>query len=164
MALAVSLRFSFVDAKGKTSFTKVNVPNGFAISDYIEFGQGIAQLMTNISEGQITGASATFGLDISGAGLKAVASGLADAGQKAFFIFRSAVAGFTKRMFVPTLSELKVSAGSDDIDQADVDVAAFITAMEDGIVVTGGTISPTDSRAQDLVAVSSAKENFLNRS
>lgn len=164
MPLAVSIRFSFVDNKGKTSFTKINVPNGFSIANYIEFGQGMAQLLTNISEGQITGASATFNMDLSGAGLKSVASGLADAGQKAFFIFRSAVTGFTKRMFVPTLSELKVVAGSDDIDQADLDVAAFITAMEDGIVVTGGTISPTDSRAQDLVAVSSAKENFLNRS
>lgn len=164
MALAVSVRFSFVDAKGKTSFTKVNVPTGFTIANYIEFGQDFAQLLTNISEGQITGASATFALSLSGLGLKTVVSGVADAGQKAFFIFRSAVTGFTKRLFVPTLSELKVTAGSDDIDQADVDVAAFITAMEDGIVVTGGTISPVDSRAQDLVAVSSAKENFLKRS
>lgn len=164
MALAVSVRFSFVDAKGKTSFTKVSVPTGFSIADYVEFAQDMSQLLANITEGQLTGASVTFGLDLSGLGLKAVASGLADAGQKAFFIFRSAVTGFRKRLSIPTLSELKVVAGSDDIDQADVDVAAFITAMEDGVVVTLGTIAPTDSRAQDLVAVSSAKETFLNRS
>lgn len=160
MALAVSIRIDFTDSKGKSSFTKVRVPNGFSISDYLEFAEAISQLMTNMSVAQVTSASVSVALDLSGATIRAVATNVADVAQKAFFQFSSALAGFRKRMRIPTLDETKVPVGTSSIDQADVDVAAFITAMEDGIVTTGGTIDPVDARGNDLVSVSIAEEVF----
>ena len=163
MGLAISVRFDFVDNKGKPSFTKVRVPLGFTISQYIEFGQGMAQLMANISTGQITRASFCAGLDLSGATIKGTPSGLSDIAQKGLFGFSTSVAGFRTKMKIPAISETKVVAGSDTIDQADVDVAAFITAMENGIVVTGGTISPTDQRENDIVSTDYSRELFRKK-
>lgn len=160
MPLAVSVRFDFVDSKNKTSFTKVRVPNGFALTDYQAFAVAMAQLMTNISVCRITRASVCIGLDLSGATLRAVATGTSDIAQKAFFQFRSVVPGFFNRVKIPTLNETKVPVGSDAIDQADVDVAAFTAAMTSGLTVTGGTIQPTDDREQDLTAVAFARELF----
>jgi len=163
MVLAVSLRLDFIDNKGKTSFTKVKVPNGFSISDYGEFGVAMGQLLANISTGRISNVSFSVGIDLSGATIKAVASGLSDIAQKAFFGFSTAVAGFRTKMKIPALSEVKVVVGSDTLDQADADVAAFISAMEVGIVVTGGTIQPTDIRENDVISTDYAREIFRKK-
>lgn len=164
MPLAVRFRFDFIDGKGKTSFTKISVPTGFSIAQYVEFGQAMGQLIATISAGQVTGASATVSLDLSTATLKSVISNVSDAGQKGYFKFASAVTGFARKIFLPTFREDMIVAGSDSIDTTDTDVAAFVAAMEDGIVVTGGTISPTDNRSNDLAVLTTAKEMFRARS
>ena len=96
----------------------------------------------------MTRASFCFGLDLSTATIKGAPSGVSDVFQKGLFQFNS-LNGFTS-MRLPAISETKVVVGSDAIDTSDADVAAFITAMEDGIVVTGGTISPSDYRVGDI--------------
>lgn len=158
MALAVSVRFDMIDAKSKTSFTKVRVPTGFTISQYIEFAQAMAQLITDMSNCTVTRAGITFGIDISGLGLKVAAAVLADVYEKARFQFNTAVAGFKAFFRLPGYDETKSVTGSDAVDQADPDVAALIAAYEDGIVVTGDTISPTDSRGNDITAIQFARE------
>jgi len=160
MALAVSIRFDFVDAKGKTSFTKVRVPNGFSIVAYGEFAAAMAQLITDLTQSRLTSASFSVAVDLSSATIKATAGVLSDIAQKAMFGFSTAVAGFRTKFKLPALNETKVTAGSDAINQSDVDVAALITAMENGIVVTGGTISPTDQRGNDITSTDYAKELF----
>jgi hypothetical protein len=122
MALAVSVRFDFQDQKGKTSFTKVRVPNGFSIAQYTEFAQ-------------------------------------ADVEEIGAFQFET-VGGFPVYCNIPGILETVVAAGSDDIDQSDVDVAAFITAMETGIVVTGDTVSPTDVGEDSINNTVYARERF----
>lgn len=163
MALAVSMRFDFIDAKGKTSFTKVRVPLGFVIADYVEFGQGMAQFLANISTGKITQTSFCVGMDLSGSTIKAVASGLSDIAQKALLGFSTIVAGFRTKLKLPAISEAKVVVGSDTLDLADPDVAAFVSAMEVGIVVTGGTIQPTDIRLNDVSVLDYAREFFRKK-
>jgi hypothetical protein len=163
MALAVSVRFDFQDQKGKTSFTKVRVPNGFSIAQYTEFAQAMGQLFANLSSARVTGASFCVGLDLSGSTIKAVASGISDIAQKALIGFSTIVAGFRTKLKLPAFSETKVISGSDDIDQSDVDVAAFLTAMENGIVVTGGTVSPTDIRENDVVSTDYSREYFRKK-
>jgi len=160
MALAVTVRYDFVDEKNKTSFTKIRVPTGFSIAQYVEFGIAMAQFVANISSCTITGGSITFGIDLSGLGLKTAANSLADIAQKAYFAFNSAVTGFKKRLRIPTFDEAKVNAGTDSIDTVDAAVAAFTTAMTNGIVVTGGTIQPSTERGQDLTSLSEAREVF----
>lgn len=163
MALAVSVRFDFVDDKGKTSFTKVFVPTGFSIAQYVEFAQGMGQLLANASICRLTRASVVFGLNLSTATIKIAALTVSDVAQKAFFQFRTAVSGFFARMKIPALKETLVNPGSDSIDQSNASVAAFITAMENGIVVTGATISPVDDRGNDIVDTTIAREVFRKK-
>lgn len=163
MALAVTVNIQVQDSKGKTSGTKIRVPTGFSIAQYIEFAQAIMQLIANMQVGVITGGSISFGLDLSGLGLKTVANVLADTAQKGYFSFASAVTGFFKKLRIPTFREDLVSVGSDAIDTTSTEVAAFVAAMENGIVVTGGTISPCTERVQDLVALTDAREVFRRK-
>ena len=163
MVLAVSIRYGFVDEKNKPSFTKVRIPNGFTLAQYTEFAQGSAQVLANASTGRVTSASICIGLDISGATLKATALTGADVFQKAFIQFNTAVAGFRARLKMPTLNETLVVAGSDALDQTAPAVAAFISAYEDGVVVTGGTIAPCDDRENDVTALGIAKQLFRKK-
>ena len=158
MALAVNIRFDFIDDKGKTSFTKVRVPTGYTIANYVEFAQGAAQVLADMSNAQITNVSLTFGLDLSGQGLRTVASTVSDIYQKIRFQWTTALAGFQAMFSVPATSESKIVTGSDAVDEVDVDVAAFITAVEDGIVVTGGTMNFVDSRGNDITALQFGRE------
>lgn len=160
MALAVSIRFDFVDGKGKTSFTKIRVPNGFSVAQYTEFAQAMCQLLTNLTQASITRAGFSVGLNLSTATIKATPNVFSDIAQKVMFGFSTALAGFRTKVKLPALNEDKVTTGSDAINQADPAVAAFIAAMENGIVVTGGTISPTDQRGNDINNTDYAKELF----
>jgi len=163
MVLAVSIRFDFQDQKGKTSFTKVRVPNGFSIAQYSEFTVAMGQLLANLSSARVTRASFCVGLDLSGSTIKAVASGISDIAQKAILGFSTAVTGFRTKLKLPAFSETKIITGSDAVDEADLDIAAFVTAMENGIVVTGGTVSPTDIRENDIVSTDYAREFFRRK-
>lgn len=164
MALAVAIRIDFIDDKGDTSFTKIRVPVGNTIAQYQEFAVAFCQFVANASACQITGASVTFGIDLSGLGLKAAAASVADVFQKGYFAFTSAASGFFKRFRIPTFSETKVSAGSDNINTVDADVAAFIAANTNGIAVTGPlTIQPMTERGHDLTALSEAREVFRKK-
>lgn len=160
MAIAITVRFDFIDAKGATSFTKVRVPTGFTIAQYTEFVQAAGQLFANITTGRITRASFCFGIDLSGATIKGVPSGLSDVAQKAIVGFSTSVSGARTKLKIPAISEVLVVAGSDALDQADPAVAAFLAAMENGIVVTGGTVAPSDGREQDIVSTDYAREYF----
>lgn len=163
MALAVSLRVDFVDAKNKKSFTKIRIPTGFALADYIQFGQGAAQVIANASDAQITGASVCFAVDLSGLGLRTVAIAVSKVARKAVFRFRTAVTGFFAQTIIPTLNETKVGTGSEDIDQIDLDVAALTSALEDGVLVGPTTVTFTNDREMDITALSTAKERFRRR-
>lgn len=160
MPLAITVRYSMIDDKGKTSSTKVRVPNGFSIAQYVEFVQGMGQFLSNISACQITKAGFSVGIDLSGLGLQALPASIADVAQKGYFAFRSAATGFFKRLRIPTFDESKVNAGSDTIDTVDADVAAFNGAMASGIVTSGGTIQPQTERGDDLTTLQEAREVF----
>lgn len=162
MAFAVTARFDFLDDKNKTSFTKVRVPTGLSITDMLEFAQAMAQLLANLSAGQITRASISIGLDLSAATIKPVIiSQAADTLKKGFFQFKAALdARFKMRMKIPAFSETKIVAGSGEVNQVDAAVAAFMTAMEDGIPVTSATIQPTTNRANDIDSLDFAREIF----
>lgn len=157
MALAITIRFDFQDEAGKKSFTEVNVPTGFTIANYIEFAQDMGQLIADMSAGTLTSASISINLSLAGASLKAVANTGAFVAEKAHYIFNSIVSGFQKLFKIPARIETDEVAGSDALDQSDVGVAAFVSLIEDGAVVTGTTLLFTDTYMQDLVALESAR-------
>lgn len=163
MGLAISMRFDFVDDKGDNSFTKIRVPTGFAIADYIEFGQAVAAQFVLVGKARITRASIVVNVSLGGLGLKTVASSVSSVAKKLYLQFSTAVTGFLGKTLIPALSEDLVTAGSDDVDQTDPDVAALVTGYEDGIVVTAGTMQFTNGRGHDMVALQVGKEQFRRR-
>jgi len=163
MALAITMRFDFEDDKGKSSSTKIRLPSGFSIANYVEFGQAAAQLLVNASTGSLTGATITFNVSLDALGLKTVPSAVSKVARKLYLQFTTAVTGFLGKTLFPSLAESKVISGSDDVDQADVDVAALVSALEDGIAVTLGTMTFTNGRGHDLVTATDAKEQFRRR-
>jgi len=163
MALAVSVRFDFVDGEGEKSFTKIHVPTGFTIAQYTEFAQAMGQLLANLSDGAITGASFCVGINLSGATIKALVTTGADIAQKAMFGFGTILAGFRTKLKLPAFRTALITSGSDSVNQAHADIVAFTSAMENGIVVTGGTISPTDLRGNDVDSLNYARELFRKK-
>jgi len=156
MALAVTVNFTMVDSKGKSSITKVRVPSGFSVSQYTEFAVAMAQVIANLSDGGITNISVGIPLSLSGATIRAVAGLAADVAKKALLQAGSAVAGLFARFTIPTYDEAHSTTGSDEIDQADPDVAALIAIYEAG----AGGASPIDLRGNNLTDVTLAREIF----
>jgi hypothetical protein len=160
MALAVSLNFTVLDAKGKSSITKIRVPTGFSVTQYAEAASALAQLIANLSEGAITDVSVSLPLSLSGATIRATALGIADVAKKALFVARTAVAGLFTKWNFPTYDEVNSVAGSDDVNEADTEVAAMIAILEDGINVSGTIVTPRDARGNLIDSVSEAREIF----
>lgn len=158
MALAVTLQINFRDAKNKRSSTDIKIPTGFSIAQYQEFAVAACQVVANSNMGEIVSASLNFGLDLSGLGLKTVITTFADVAVKAFQGFRSAVTGLQRRLKVPTFDETFMIAGTDQIDTAATEVAAWISYLEDGSDVGGTTIQPVDKRGNDLTTPTFSRE------
>lgn len=164
MALAVSLRIDFIDSKKKASFTKIRLPTGRTLADYKDFGEQICQLFLNAGTGRITNASVCFGVDLSGAGLSTNASSVSKVTRKGNFRFFTASSGFLAKVRVPSIAESKVVSGSDDLDQGDADVIAYVDDLVNGVTVTGGTMTFTNGRGHDITALKAVKERFQRRS
>lgn len=158
MALAFTAQIDFVDAKNKSSFTRIRIPTGLTIAQYTSFIQDAAQALTDISGCIVTGASLNLALDLAGASLGSAAAAAANIATKGFFKIRSAVSGFFGKFSLPTFDEDNlVIAGSDQIDLADTAVATFVTLVETG----DGTVVPCDKYGNDLTDVDIAREIFM---
>lgn len=161
MAYAVSFIFSMRDAKNKTTRVPIRVPNGFSIAQYVEFGQAAAQIIAALSTCQITSVQASLRLDLAGSTIRATAQAISDIFERAIITVNSSIAGLYARFFVPTLDDTKVLTGTDQIDLTDVDVAAYVALIEDGLDLGGSVfIQPVDLRGNDLADVNSAREVF----
>lgn len=152
--------FTIRDNKGKTSTTEVKIPTGISMANMIEFAQDLAVLFDAITIGQIVGVGIGISIDISALGLTGAPGSTADVEEKGQFQFLTD-GGYYTTVNVPCLSDTDVIAGSDTIDQTDVDVAAFIAAMTGGIELTDlTTVEPCDSREDDIVSLVYARERF----
>lgn len=158
--LAVSLIFTFRDAKKKESQTKVRVPTTFSFAQYIEFAQAAAQILANMSTAELVAVAVAFGLDLSAASLRSVATQFSDVFQKALLVVNSVVAGLRARFNIPTFDEANLIADSDVLDPVDAEVAALITLIEDGLMDGGIPIVPVNSRNDALAEVTLAVEKF----
>lgn len=158
--VTVSFTYSFVDDAGKTSSTKIRVPLvGMTLVDISEFGLASAQVLADLSSCKLTKTTACVGVDLTGLGLRAVATATSDIAHKALVMIRSSIGAFT-RMIIPTFNESFQVPNSDQVDTADASVVALVTAIEDGIAVTGGTVTPVDRRGYDIESVDDIREIF----
>lgn len=164
---AYSVIFSFRDAKGKSSTTEVNIPTGLTLANMTIFAQEMAKLIDPLITGVITRIGLAINIALP-AGLAANPLSTSDVEEGGKFQFSTA-GGYYTGLRIPTWMESLVSAGSDDINTLDADVAAFVAAMMSGIDLTTatpvagtGTVTPTDGRGDDITALVNAKEQFVN--
>jgi hypothetical protein len=153
--MPIQTYYTLQDAKGDKSTVIVPIPDGTDFDDIIEFVQEMADLLDPLTNGTLVDAGFTMSVAFTP---WAVASAIADVQEKARFVFRT-VGGFVKSLSLPTILEDIFLAGSKDVDTSDPDVAAFVTAMVDGLTLTStNTIEPVDSRDEDLTDLNSAVE------
>lgn len=158
MAIAVAITYTFTDDSGETATTDVHVPNTFSFAQYSEFGRAMAELIDEIVHGRVSSVELTVTSDISGlTGNNAQAN--SDVEEIGAFQFRTAE-GRTVTVNIPGINESMVEANSDDLDQLDTDIAAFTSAMLNGIAVAGGTAIPCDVNEADLTTLVFAREQF----
>lgn len=158
MAIALELNFGFEDSDGDDATSTIRIPNGFTLAQYASFGKAMSELIDPIVAGRISGADLCLAVDIS-ALTGNVLDPSSDVEEIAAFQFTT---GDNRpvNVNIPGMNEAIVSAGSDDIDQADPAVAPFIAAMEVGLATGGGTIQPCDVGEDDIVATAFAREKF----
>lgn len=165
--MAVMLTLTIQDGSQPTPQTsKIEIPlqNGKTIANYTSVASAAWTLISPLINGTLVNAAFTVDVDISGFTI-AVASAISDVQEKAEFVFRTAN-GFIKRLNLPTIVESVFgSAGrSDAVDVTDEDVAAFVTAIEDGFDLGGGTtVGVVNEHDEDVTTLVAARENWGKR-
>lgn len=150
--------YTVIDDDGDRSTTTINIPTGFSLAQIGEFGAAMATLVDAILHGRVESAGVSFSVDIS-ALINNITGSTSDVEEIGAFKFTTAD-GYPVSVNLAGLDEGFVAVGTDDLDQALPAVAAFITAMENGISVVGGTISPCDVGESDIITTNSARERF----
>jgi voltage-gated potassium channel Kch len=162
--MALSVIYTFNDAKNKNSFTEVPIPIGTTLANAVIFAQQMALLIDAVITGRIAriGIAATVALP---GGIAGIAGANSDVEEGALFQYRTAL-GFHKSMRLPTFNEALIVPASNVVLLTDADVVAFNTAMTAGINLGAfggtGTVSPCTPREEDLVALDFAVEDFQN--
>ena len=153
--------FTVRDASGDEASTSVKIGVGTSLVQLNAFSSAWATALNNIIAGKIMGAIAKAVCNISGL-TGNLLSDLADVEHVGKFVF---LTGQGNRVLcnIPALNEITLGAtASDELDQSQASVAAFIAAMEDGISVTGAVIEPCDEGEDDIVSTVFAREAFRN--
>jgi hypothetical protein len=158
--LVPQVTISWVDSKGKPSTTKWRIESGYSVANYIDYIEAAAQLCKDISTAKVTDISVSIGLDLSLAGLKTVATTLADWWNKLFIQARDVSTGLITKYFVPTFDEANVSSGSDVANAADTEVIALVTILEDGVDDGGVPIYAVNQYDGNIDAIDFMRENF----
>lgn len=158
MAIAFQVVYTYVDDSGDTATHAIDIPTTFSLAQYTEFGRAMAGLLDDIVHGRIQSAQLVINVDISGLTSNALVAD-SDVEELGSFQFDTGEGRYVL-INIPAFDEGMVLAGSDNIDLSDPAVAAFVTAIETGIAVTGGTISPCDVNEDDLQFLSFAREMF----
>jgi len=150
--------FQIQDADGDNATFEVHTPSGLTLAQYTEGIQALSLLLDSIIAGIISFVSFVLNVDISAlvGNIADINSDVEEIGAYAF----TSSANFPVKLNIPGVNELDVAAGSDELNQADPQIAAVISMMLSGIAVTGGTIIPCDKDGNDLTTLNYARENF----
>lgn len=152
MALTFKLAYTILDGNGEESTVSIPLPTTFSLSDYGEFGVAFGQLMEAIIFGRIQKAALCFGSDLSSLGGINQATASADVEYAAKFDSDTA-AGRPVTWVLPAYNSQGAVSDSNEIDIANIDVAAFVDMLENGLSVTGGTITVCDIDEEDIETV-----------
>jgi len=150
--------YTVIDDSGERGTTSMNLQVGFSLSQFGEFAASMATFMDALLSGKIESAEICFGLSIVGLTSNTALSS-SDVEEYGAFKFDT-VESLSVDVNIPGIDELIVASGSDDIDLANADVAAFVSAMENGLSTTDGTIQPTDVGEKDVDVLIYARERM----
>lgn len=162
--MPITLFYTIADADGDKSRVEFQVdPTNVTILNAPTLMVDVWNLMNPLINGQLISAGFTVEADIS-AYTNVIPGALADVQEKAEFVFRTA-GGFLKRINLPTFVETLFgsSGASSEVNLADTNVAAFVTAIVDGITVGGDDILFQDTRGDEIASLSVARENWGKR-
>lgn len=152
--MPINVYYRIADAKNDTSTIMIPLPDSVAITDLTQYVQDIAAILQPLINGTLLEAGFAVGVNVAPWSL---AAGISDVQEKARFVFRTA-GGFLKAISLPAVVESIFRPGSREVDTTDPNVAAFVTAMVDGITVNSNTIEPVDRRGEDLTNLVQATE------
>jgi len=151
---------TYVDQASKKSTNTLYIADGLTIAQITEGLQALASLIDDVVSAVINGINFSVSVDLSGL-TGNISAGTSDVEEVGEFISRTA-AGREVYMNLPCINDTTSPAGSDDLDQTDVNIAAIISMLEDGLATAGGTIIPSDVDENDLVQVVTARERVRN--
>jgi hypothetical protein len=160
MAKAIEVTGTYQDQAGKTATNTMFIPNGLTLAQIVEGLQAAAAIIDAAITALLTGLEFTISVDISGL-TNPIAADSADVEEVNEYIFATAD-GRDVRYNIPAGNNTASPAGTDDLDQANANVAAFISMIEDGIAVTGGTVTVSDVDEDDITNVLVARERVRN--
>ncbi len=160
MAEPIELTGTYTDQANKKATNTLYLAAGLTIAQFTEGIQALSSLIDAVLGAIINGLQFTVAIDLSGL-TSNEASTTSDVEEVGEFIFTT---GQNRPVIVnlPGILDTFSPAGSDNLDLADSDIAAFVTAIEDGIVVTGGTIIPCDVDQNDITELVTARERVRN--
>jgi hypothetical protein len=159
MSLEVVMEIS--DASGSTASHAVHLADTVTLAQATSFSVGYATALNNIIAGVIRSCAAYLKPSIASL-LNNTVGANSDVEHIGKFEFLTEE-GIRVKINIPCLSELTVHSDfSDEIDQAQADVAAFIAAMTDGILSGGAQINPCDIGEGDVTDIVFAREAARN--
>lgn len=156
MAITNKIVWTLSDDDGDEGTFEVDVLTTPTLAQYTEFAQAYAPLLDAIASGLIRRAELTVPVDVGDLTANIVGA-LSDVQEINSFQFATA-AGRRVNVNIPGTIETQTDPNSDGLDTVDPDIAALISAMLNGIAVTGGTITPSDIDGEDLTSLVYARE------
>jgi hypothetical protein len=159
--MAIEIIAQIADATGDESSTSVRLADSATIAQANGFAVGWTQAVDALIGGVIRAVLAFLRVDISAltGNLVGANSDVEHIGKFSFLTED----GIRTLVNIPCLSEIALgTTTSDTLDPVQANVAAFLTAMEDGINAGGALIQPCDIGEGDITQTVFSREAFRN--
>lgn len=158
--MTYTLTYSVRDGKGQTGVFTVRVGEDEIPGDVIAFAIEFAGMVEAMINGVIDHILFSFRVPYVGANEPGLTSDV----EEILYMVSKDTTGISSKYAIPTINELFVLPGTSEIDRSAPEVAALITALENGVDIGGGTIvAPTSARGNDIVEVVEAIEKFRSK-
>lgn len=165
MATSINITVNFKDEAGKEGSTSFNVPSGTTLANAGLAAKEASLLLDGVSDGKVVGITMSYSVALP-AGLKADPVNGSRIGTGALFKWVTSGGHYTK-MNVPARRETVISDDTDVIDETDTAVAALVAEWTAGLDLTAvggtGTVTPTDTRDEDITALDEGWETHGGR-
>lgn len=154
--MPIEIVYTIEDRKGKQATTSTRIADATTETQVTAFATGFASLMDAITRGIIRAITAVYKVDISALANNAP-SASSDVEEIGAFEFVTAQ-GNRVKLNIPAINENLVVNETGELDLTQTAIANIVTMMEDGLAVTGGTVTPCDIGEDDIVGTLVARE------